>query len=138
MGLATRPGHGAAIVPVVLAYFPQVTADVTDAAVKAKSPVAGTVVGVHVGARAIGGGTPFTDVDVEVLKGATALLSANAPLVDGSVLAAGGVYGSLSATASALRVAVDDVLAIKLIDITGGASSPTLDGLVVTIYIAAD
>jgi len=126
-----------AIVPVVLPYYPQVTADVTDAAVKCKSPVKGVVVGVHVGARAIGGGTPFTDVDVEVLKGSTALLSANAPIVDGSALPAGGVYGTLSTVSGALRVAADDVLAIKLIDVTGGASTPTLDGLVVTIYIAA-
>ena len=135
MGFA-QPSAQADLVCVRLAYWPQVTADVTDAAVKAKCPVNGTIVGILGRARAIGGGTPFTDVDVEVLKGSTALLSANLPVVDGSALTAGGTWGSLSSTLASLRVLVDDVLAIKLIDVTGGASTPTLDGLEIEIWIA--
>ena len=135
MGFA-QPSAQAGLVCVRLDYWPQVTADVTDAAVKAKCPVNGTIVGILGRARAIGGGTPFTDVDVEVLKNNDALLSANLPVVDASALTAGGTWGSLSATLATLRVVVDDVLRIKLVDVTGGATSPTLDGLTIEIWIA--
>lgn len=134
MGFA-QPSANVNIVPVRLIYPTQITADVADAAVKEKSPVKGTIVGILGKLRAAGGSTPHTDIDVEVLKGATALLSANLPVVNSSAFEAGGTYGSLSTVAGVLEVAVDDVLAIKLIDITGG-SSPTADGLEVIIYIA--
>lgn len=132
MGFAP-PSLQGDLVCVRLQYWPQVTVDIADAAVKCKSPVKGTVVGILGRARALGG-TPHTDVAVEVLKGSTALLSANLPVVASSALTAGGTWGSLSTVAGALQVAVDDVLAIKLIDITGG-STPTLDGLEVEIWI---
>jgi hypothetical protein len=133
MGFAP-PSAQADIVPVRLQYWPQVTVDVADAAVKEKCPVRGRIVGILGKARALGG-TPHTDVVVEVLKGAVALLSTNLPVVASSALTAGGVWGSLSTVAGALDVVVDDVLAIKLIDITGG-TNPTLDGLEIIVYIA--
>ena len=130
----SQPSAQADIVPVRLQYWPQVTVDIADAAVKEKCPVTGRIVGILGKARALGG-TPHTDVAVEVLKGTTALLSANLPVVASSALTAGGTWGSLSTVSGALDVAVDDVLSLKLIDITGG-TNPTLDGLEVIVYIA--
>lgn len=133
MSIRIPPMCAGALVPFFLLYGPQVTIDIADAAVKVKCPFKGKVVGVQGILRAVGG-TPHTDIDVEVLKNTTALLSANLPLVDASSGATGGVFGTLSTVTGALDVAADDVLAIKLIDITGG-STPTADGLGVIVWV---
>lgn len=127
-------GGNAPLVSVRLQYWPQVTVDIADAAVKEKCPCRGTVVAVVGKARALGG-TPHTDVDVEVLKNTTAIVSPKVPVVDGSALTAGGSEGTLSTVAGALDVVPGDVFHLKNVDITGG-SSPTLDGLEVIIWIA--
>lgn len=128
---ASLAGH---LVPFVLAWPTQITADVADAAVKVKCPFKGQVVGVQGVLRAVGGTTPHTDIDVEVLKNTTALCSANVPVVNASSGATSGVFGALSAVAGALDVEVDDFFHLKLIDITGG-SSPTADGLSMIVWV---
>lgn len=131
---ADMPAASVSIVPVRLQYWPQVTVDIADAGVKEKCPVKGRIIGILGKARALGG-TPHTDVTLEILKGTTALLSTPLPVVASSALTAGGTYGSLSAVAGVLDVEVDDVFHLKAVDITGG-STPTLDGLEVVILIA--
>ena len=133
MALTAKPGFGAVPVPIVLPYWPQITVDVADAAVKKKVPFPFTVVGVQGFARAAGGGTPFTDVDVDVYLGTTKI--ATLAIVDGSTLAGSGVQGTLLVSGASLDGAADAFLHLKLIDVTGGASTPTLDGLEVIVWI---
>lgn len=128
-----RPTLQSGIFVISLAYLPQVTVDVADAAVKALCPFPATVIAVVGRARALGG-TPHTDVDVTIYKNTT--LIATVPIVDGSALGTGGsVVPALTGTGAELDLdGVDDFLHMKLIDITGG-STPTLDGLVVDVYL---
>lgn len=135
MAFTARPAPGSPIIGIRLPYYPQITADVTDAAVKAKCPLPGTIIGVTAIARAAGGGTPFTDVDVQVMKNTTELVAA-LPIVDDSAIPAGGAQGTLALSGADLQVAADDYFHLKLVNVTGGASTPTLDGLEVTVWVA--
>lgn len=132
MALKPPASLAGCIVPIVLAYWPQVTVDIADAGVKAKCPFKGTVLGVTARARALGG-TPHTDVDLQIMKNTTELVAA-LPVVDASALTAGGTQGTLALSGADLNVAEDDFFHLKLINIAGG-SSPTLDGLEVTVWV---
>lgn len=131
MPLAESPSLTGHVEKFTLSYWPQITVDVADAAVKAKVPYPFRVVDAIGRARAAGGTTPHTDVDVDLYAGTTKL--GTIPVVDGSALTAGG-----SAIAFVAGVEknydADTFLHLKLIDITGG-SSPTLDGLEVDVYV---
>lgn len=135
MSNANLPSRLAALVPITLAYTPQVTVDVADAAVKRTVPFAGRVHRVVGHARAIGGGTPFTDVDVDIYLGETKI--ATVPVVDGSAIggSGAGVSATLLVSGSSLEFASGAMLHLKLIDVAGGASTPTLDGLEVTVWV---
>lgn len=124
------------LIPIELPYFPQVTVDVADAAVKKLVPFPFRVHRVTLAARAIGGGTPFTDVDVDIYLGTNAIVTAGA-IVNGSAIAGSGkgLDCTLTTTLANLVGASGDMLHMKLIDVTGGASTPTLDGLVATVYV---
>lgn len=130
------PSQLVSLIPIELPYFPQVTGDVADAAVKKIIPFPFRVHRVTVGARAIGGGTPFTDVDVDIHLDANKIVDA-APVVDSSAIAGSGkgVDATLTTTLANLVGAAGSMLHMKLINTTGGASTPTLDGLVATAYI---
>lgn len=130
------PSNLVPLIPIELAYWPQVTADVTDAAVKKLVPFKFHVHRVTMAARAIGGGTPFTDVDVDIHLGTNKIVDA-APIVDSSAIAGSGagLDCTLTTTTSYLVGASGSFLHMKLINVTGGASTPTLDGLVATVYV---
>lgn len=135
MANANLPSSLAPLVAISLGYWPQVTADVADAAVKRLVPFAGRVHRVTGHARAIGGGTPYTDVDVDVYLGTTKI--ATVPVVDGSAIAGSGkgVDATLLVSGSSLEFASGAMLHMKLIDVTGGASTPTLDGLEIVVWV---
>lgn len=124
------------LIPVELPYFPQVTVDVADAAVKKVVPFPFRLHRVTLAARAIGGGTPFTDVDVDIHLDANKVVDA-APLVNGSAIAGdgAGLDATLTTTLANLVGAAGSFLHMKQINVTGGASTPTLDGLVATCWI---
>jgi hypothetical protein len=128
----TLPSNQVPVFPVRLTYIPQITADVTDAAVKVQVPFPYRIHGVTGSIVSAGGSTVHTDIDVQVMVNATELVAA-LPVVDGSTIAR--AQGTLALSGANLDRAADDVLAIKLINITGG-SSPTADGLWVDVWIS--
>lgn len=76
--------------------------------------------------EAIGGGTPFTDVDLKIKHGSTTVCTLAA--VDGSAIVSGGGNASPD-----YAIDAGEVLELE-IDITGGASTPTADGIGVNLY----
>lgn len=134
MALTYEPSQQGQIHKFTLQYWPQVTVDIADAAVKCIVPFAFTVLHAIGRARSSAGSTPHTDVDVDIYANTTKL--GTIPVVDGSALTAGG--SAIAFVASVNRkYAADSFLHMKLIDITGG-SSPTLDGLEVDVYVTRD
>lgn len=121
------------LIPIRLNYPTQITVDVADAAVKEFVPFKCIVRRVTGTVRAIGGTTPHTDVDVQILKNTTEIVAA-LPVVDSSAIARPDGTLATVADADLTLDGVDDFLHLKLIDITGG-SSPTCDGLVVTVWV---
>lgn len=128
----TLPSLQSPIIPVRLTYIPQITADVTDAAVTVPVPFPFRIHGVTGGVVTAAGSTPHTDVDVQVMVNATELVAALA-VVNASVKVA--AQGTLALSGANLDRAADDTLSIKLINITGG-STPLTDGLFVDVWIS--
>lgn len=118
------PAPSAPLVAIKLLAI-QLAADSTTAD-RFKLPFPARVVGIRAGCSKLAGSTPHTDVDITVKKGSTDLLTGRIAVVDSSAIqGAGGLEGTLSATAADLLCAEGDVLNLD-VDITGG-SSPLSD-----------
>lgn len=110
-------------------HHAQITADDTGGTT-VNVPFAGRIVKAVGTVEAIGGGTPFTDVDLVVKHGSTVVATLAA--VNSSAIVAGG--GTAEPNYS---IAADEDLELE-IDITGGASSPTADGINVLLFIVRE
>lgn len=135
MAIALSPSVGN-VVPVVMIRSTNLTATGSDITSKGKAPCKGRIVGVHASARAIGGSTAMSDVDLMVEKGTTDILASAIAVVDGAAVVAGGAYGSLTTTVANLAVEDGDVFTVDA-TVTGG-SSPTCTDIVVTVLIARE
>lgn len=110
---------------VVVVHHAQITTDDTGGTTF-KVPFKCRIVKAVGTVEAIGGGTPFTDVDLVIKEGSTTVCTLAA--VDSSAIVSGGGTAAPDYACDA-----DDVLELE-IDITGGASTPTADGINVCLY----
>jgi len=121
-------GH---VVMIKLGPAGQVTVDDV-AVIEEVIPFACEVFAIYADAKAIGGTTDPTDVDVTVKNGAVDLLAARIPVVNGSTLITAPLAGALTTTLANLQLAAGANLNLD-VDVTGG-SSPTCDELHATVW----
>lgn len=135
MAMDAFPHPGIPVVCIPLGHYAQVTADVTTG-VTLKIPFKCRVIGLGGHVRAIGGTTPFTDVDL-VFKNVTKTETiGTAALVDSSAIVSGG-GDAAPASAGVADIDAGDVVEME-VDITGGGGSPTADGIMGHLWVARE
>lgn len=133
MAFDAAPHAGVPIFCIPIIHQAQITADDTTGVV-VRVPVKCRVFGVGGACEAIGGTTPFTDVDLvfkNVTKSETIGTSA---IVESSAIASG--YQGVASAAVADLDAGDEVE--MEIDTTGGGGSPTADGITGYLWCARE
>lgn len=123
--MASYSAHVGDMFTVVVTHHAQITTDDTSGTTF-KMPFKSRIVKAVGTVEAIGGGTVFTDVDLKIKHGSTTVATLAA--VDSSAIVSGGGTAEPD-----YAIEADEVLELE-IDITGGASTPTADGITVCLY----
>jgi hypothetical protein len=142
MGSLRLPALGEPVIPILFRHQPQVSADVAGgASVVIPMPFKGRVVGAVGEIASIGGGTPFTDIDLTIQNADNSdanMLEAVIPVVNASaIVRTAAVVLGPSDTEASRKFAKGDKIEL-VIDVTGGASSPVADGIAVTLFVVRD